>query len=145
MADVEIVAQIEEALFEGMSGDFDIAALVGSNIFYTITPQDHMFVDAGCITFFRVVGSKVHAQGRDSGLAWPRMQITAWARTATEARDISTKIRLFLQDFTGDLGGTGVIVRGVILEDDGVEDYDDNIKRYSRASDYLIWHLEART
>ena len=145
MADVEIVAQIEEALFEGMKGDFDIASLVGANIFYATIPQDHMFEDGGAITFFRVTGGKVHSQGRDSGMADQLIQITAWGRTATETRDISTKIRLFLQDFTGDLGGTGVIVRGVILEDDGREDYDDTIKRYSRQSDYLIWHLEART
>ena len=139
------MAEIEEAVFEGLKGDAAIFALVGINVFPFVVPQSHDYSKGGAITYSRIVGSKVHSQGRDSGLAFPRIQITAWARTYIVARNISTKIRLFLQDFTGDLGTTGVIVEGVILEDDGVENYDDKVKVYNRAADYLIWHREART
>lgn len=100
------------------------------------------------VTVQKISNPVVHASGRDPGLRHPRVQVTTFAESYSEARDLSRRVKAVLQDFTSADGLMGDATSGVLVqraffnnETDlpVIMDPDTREVYLSIAQDYIIW------
>ncbi len=82
-----------------------------------------------------------------TGLARPRYQVTAWAKTADAAAALGLLIKQVLDGYRGTVSFGAhspqdtVVVRGVFM-DASRDLYDDAAKLHGKARDFIIWFAE---
>ena len=130
---------IEEALQYHLVNDTDIKALISSRAYPNVIPQDAALPALAYLVISRPGGM---AHDGPTGIAWPRFQITAQADTFSEIVDLTNKVRIALDGFTGTMGGAG----GVTIEGSFVKDvrdgYEFATERETRRLDVIIWYQE---
>ena len=130
---------IEEALQYHLVNDTDVKALISSRAYPNVIPQDAALPALAYQVISRPGGM---AHDGPTGIAWPRFQITAQADTFSEIVDLTNKVRVALDGFTGTMGGAG----GVTIEGSFVKDvrdgYEFATERETRRLDVIIWHQE---
>jgi hypothetical protein len=139
-----------ETIYQKLAMDTSIYAMVyavatGMRIFPVKMPDNVVYPAIS----FQIVGgaSRLHTMGSDTGNpAGTRVQISAWAETLTEARDLAELIRLEMQDSTGlfiNLGDiTGITFQRIFTETDALEFYAAEAEVYHVVRDYLVWWNE---
>lgn len=142
---------LSSTAWQGETLGVEIAAIVGTQVFPTVLPQNILKSPSdttGAITWARVSSIRgSHLRGAD-GLARPRVQIDAWARTQDRASALGGLIRRRLHGFVGEwaLGGSPVTTtRVTILFDTEADMVDEEINgglgRHS--ADYFLFHSTA--
>ena len=130
---------IEDALQYHLVNNADVAALIGTRAYPNVIPQDVALPALAYQVISRPGGM---AHDGPTGIAWPRFQITAQADTFSEIVDLTNKVRVALDGFTGTMGGAG----GVTIEGSFVKDvrdgYEFATERETRRLDVIIWHQE---
>ena len=91
-------------IFEALSGDMTLAALVSTRIYPQARPPKD---DLPCVTYFRV--SKVPAVHHEGwSMATHRYQFTCWASTRLAAEDVALALERAVQS----VGRASIIVGG---------------------------------
>jgi len=133
--------RLEEALYAHLSGDADVAALVGDRIYPLLVPQD---ADLPALAYQRISGVPIYAHDGPPGLARARVQITCLGRSYSEAKDLAARVRAALSGYRGTMGGAGGVEVGAAF----IENHRDELaEAFGPAPvarlDCLIWYQEA--
>lgn len=130
---------IEQGILNELVGTAGLTAIVGQRIYYVRAPQD---VTLPYVVFFKVSGVREHSHEGASGLANPRFQISCFAETYYEAKQIAQQVQSALQGFSGTMGGDdGVSVNGSFYVNE-TDIYEEGTKLYHVALDFILWHSE---
>jgi hypothetical protein len=132
---------IRPALRAFLLADASISAAVGaSRIYPDEMPQG---VTATSLVFQEISNAGDHHMQGPSGLARPRMQVTAWAMTKDAAYALGLLVKGRLDGYVGVMGsgGAAVMVQGVFF-DSSRNVKDDAASLYGRQQDFLIWFEE---
>jgi hypothetical protein len=131
------VSTIEEALVARLAAVAEVTALVTSRVYPVRAPQGAIMP---CITYQRISAPQRDANfGADTGIAWPRFQITGWASQYSEAKTLGTAIRHAFQRYRGTLLGVEIL-DGVIEMDEDIR--DDAAQLWGAATDVTLKHRE---
>lgn len=130
---------IEQALKRHMEAQGDLTALVGERIYYVRAPQD---VDTPYLVFFKVTALRPHSHEGGSGLAYSRFQLSCFANSYYEAKQMAWALQAALQGFSGTMGGAEGTEIGGCFYDNEQDNYEPEMRLYHIAVDYLIWHRE---
>jgi len=130
---------IGEALFDKVTSDSDVTALIGTRMYPNVIPQD---ATLPALAYQQISRPGSMAHDGAPGYAWPRYQITAQAQTYDEVDDLTNKVRIALDGSSGLWGGAGgVTVEGAFVKDirDG---YQFPTERETKRLDVVIHHIE---
>jgi len=127
---------IMEALRAFLLADAGVAGLVGERVFVTEAPQDAALP---LVVLKRVSTPRVYAQTGPSGLAWPRVQITARAARQAEAVAVAKAVRTAVNGYRGSMGDVPVQAVFVDTERDG---FLFDTDKFERVQDAIVWHAE---
>lgn len=123
------MSQLEPKIYQVLSGDADVAAVVSGRIYPVILPQGATFP---AITYNRVAVSRVHALTGYTGLESAIVQIDCWAETYAAAKELARKARLAMQ------GAETFNARP-----EGDRDlFEDEAEIYRISSDFECWNEE---
>ncbi len=128
---------ITEALRAYLLAAPAVAALVGERVFVTVAPQE---AEKPLVVLRKVSGARVYSQSGDSGLAWPRVEITARAERAADAIAVATAVRQAISGYRGMMGAVNVQAVFVDSERDA---FDFETRAFERVVDIFIWHTDA--
>jgi hypothetical protein len=132
---------IRPALRAFLLADAAISSAVGaSRIYPDEMPQG---VTATSLVFQEISNVGDHHMQGPSGLARPRMQVTAWATTRDAAYALGLLVKDRLDGYVGVMGtgGDAVTVQGVFF-DNSRNLKDDAASLYGRQQDFIIWFEE---
>jgi len=129
---------IEEALYAHVTGDASIAALISDRFYPLRAPQGAALPYA---VYQRISTPRIRSQSGPSGLARPRFQVTCYASSYSQSRQLANLMRISLDGFRGTMGG-GVSVGAVFLENE-MDTYEDETGAFGTPMDFIIWHQEA--
>lgn len=127
---------IEEGLYELLTMDTAVAALVGTRIYPLLVPQD---ADLPAMAYQRISGPRDHTHSGASGLAMARMQLTYLASSYAAVKALAEAVRAALDGLRGSMGE--VTVGSCMLENE----FDSWAAVFGLPTvrhDYLIWYQE---
>ena len=127
---------LETDLRSFLLADVTIAALVGTRVGPEPLAQNS---PKPAITYRRLDTERDLTMDGPEGLQRPTVQVTSWAATLIEARDLAGKIRLRLAGFKGTMGATIVQVIFPRGDNDG---YEADVLAYFTDLDFEIWAEE---
>lgn len=132
-----MVADLRSALRAFLLADAAISSAVGgARVFPVVVPQGET---RASVVYARISGEgDYHTQG-PSGLARPRYQIDAYAKTQDEAAALANLVQDRIDGYRGLMGS--VPVQGVFLESER-DDYHDAAKLHRVSRDYVIFYAE---
>lgn len=128
--------------------DTTLAGLVGQRLYPNVLPQAPTFP---AMTFTWVSGTRFHHLGGSAGIAGPRVQFDCWAATYLEAEALFEALRLALDGFRGEIGGSPPTrrIQGVVsagdrdLYEEGAESGSGSgAGIYRRSADFMIYYEE---
>lgn len=133
---------IEEGLAILLKSDAGLNALISGRVYHMRIARDSAMP---CLTFQRISTPReiTHDTRGASGLAHPRFQFDAWARTYKDAKAVIDRLRACLNGFSGVVGTPPNTVRvqaATILDEHPEADNECGLWR--SMSDYEIWHEE---
>jgi hypothetical protein len=139
------VGQLEEALYARLSGYASLTALVGARIYPLRAPQT---APLPYVVYQRISTIRWSAMGVDTGLARPRMQLTAWASTPAAAKAVKEQVRAALQRWRGTAANVTILDSFLADERDLVDEEQQEAGRgeagaYGASLDVLIPHRES--
>lgn len=131
---------IEQAIYEALTENAGVTALVGTRVYPVIAPQA---ATLPLIVYTLISGQQEESHSGASGLARPRYQFDCYAETITAAFALGEAVRLAIHGFAGTLGGAGGVTCGGILFAGKRVLYEPETKIHRVSIDYFIWHEEA--
>ena len=131
-----------EALYHRLTNYSNLTTLTSTRIYPIKMPQE---VSYPAVTFQVISGlPRGHLMGSDDSLAAPRVQVSAWGETLSDAVDVADQIKAALQDFSGTMGGvSGVTVQRIFIESEQIPVIDPEVDIYQVAQDFIIWWEES--
>jgi len=134
---------IEDALFEKLSTDAGVTAIIGSGsdarIFPMILPQN---VEMPAVHFSRVSGERTYTMDGKDPLTLARFQFESYSRkTPEEVKSLSEAIRKALEFFKGMIG-TFEIQRIFLESDSDLNNFTQETELFRYTQDFLIHYQE---
>lgn len=133
---------IEVALFDHLSGDAGVAALVGTRVFPLVIPQrsSQTVLRHPCLVYARLDVRRQQKFCETDGLVRSNFQLDCYATTYAESGNVAAATRSALIDFRGMMGA--VRVRAVFL--DSQSDFvEPDPGLYRVVQRFIIWHDES--
>lgn len=127
---------IEEGLYDFLSTDGGISALVSTRVYPGTLPQNWT---APAISYQRISGNRVRNLSGPAGRAAPRIQIDCWADSYSGSKALATAVRSAMDGYAGLMGTT--TVGSVVLESD-LDFYEPDTNVYRVSMDFWISHIE---
>jgi hypothetical protein len=127
---------LETDLRDYLLADGGISSLIGTRIGPEPLAQDSAFP---AITYRRLDTERGMTLDGPEALQRLTMQVTSWAATLLEVRDLADKIRLRLVGFSGAMGATTVQVIFPRGDRDG---YEPDVDAHFTDLDFEIWAEE---
>lgn len=127
--------KLETALYEYLSADGGISALVGDRIYPNHLTEGTLIP---AISWNRVSARRIYtydAFADTDAWAQARIQINCWAYTAEEAMEVGEAVLLALSGYDGDMSGQLV---GSSFADNELDMYEAATKFHRRILDFLI-------
>lgn len=124
---------IEEGLYAFLAAQLPA---IGGRVYPDKLPQEPVLP---AVTYRKVSGPRVHSHDGPSSLAHPRFQVSCWAATYAEAKDLSEDVRQALDGYTGAMDGEQV--QAVLLSNE-IDFHHGEVMYYQVALDFVIWHRE---
>jgi hypothetical protein len=124
---------LEEVVFDRLTSHLGLSAIVGSSIYPIAMPQGTVLP---AVTYQRVSSPRVRGFGDNKG-AVARVQVTAWAATYRDAKQVRAEIFDALEPTDGMY--FDVTVRAVQCVNE-LDDYNPETKTYATALDFMIWY-----
>ena len=93
---------IEFDVYAHLSSHAGLVALVGDEIYPIILPQreDTYPSDWAGVTYFKVSHPEVYSKDGSSGLSFPRIQITVWAKSYTRAKQVAEQVKAAMREYS---------------------------------------------
>lgn len=141
---------ISDSLFNYLSSNGGISALVATRIYPLVVPQQ-VYDEATkrpCLVYtLDTDGRHVRFAGSDT-LVKGRLQIDCYARTYAQVKTLADAVRDALIDYSGTMTAatsplTSVTVKRIFLEDGENELMDEEPGLYRVMQRYVIWYDEA--
>ena len=127
---------IEEGLYDYLSSDVGVSALLSSRIYPGTLPQNWT---APAISYQRISGERNRILSGPDDRATPRIQIDCWADSYSGARALAEAVRSAIDGYAGLMGTTQV--GSVVLESD-TDFYEPDTNVYHVSMDFWISHIE---
>lgn len=131
---------IEQALMTYLLAQSGITALVSTRIHFARAPQD---VANPYIIVIKIDAPREHSHDGSSQLAHPRFQLSIFASTYSQAKNIAAAVQAALQGYSGTMGGAGGVAVGNVLYEDENDLYEEETRLFHVACDYIIWHEDS--
>ena len=123
----------ESLLSEHLLADAGIKAIVGTKVFALHIPEGTVLP---CLSFQRLSGEPANTLSGHSGLEAISVQIDAWGKTYTEAKELAKAVRAAMP-------AQGAVWGAHLMEDADVYEDGSNLRGYFRVSmEYRVWFLE---
>jgi len=121
--------KIEEALFSHLRNYIPLAGLVGERIYPLVLPRGSALP---ALTYQKISQTKERTLGNSSKITRARFQVSCWAASYAEGKEVAAQVQAALQDYCGLMGG-----------DKGVQVLDVNVvgERDIYESDASVYHL----
>jgi hypothetical protein len=130
---------IEQALLTELGNAAALVALVGTRIYYVRAPQD---VTKPYIILTKISSVRNHAHDGSSHLAVSRFQLSIFATTYKETKDIAAQVQAALQAKSGNIGDSPYVETGSILYEDETDMFESDTGLYHCAVDYMVTHYD---
>jgi len=132
---------IEAAIYEILSTDSTVAALVGARIKPSILPQG---LAMPAITYQQISGPRDETTDGPTGLVASRWQVNMWATTYAGVLVVRTAVRQILDGYSSTAAGTRIQCVHLIDEGDVpvTQPGKDVSTRYGKRFDFRIWFEE---
>ena len=127
---------VDEALMAYLLTQSGLTALVSNRIYFLKLPQAS---NLPAIVIQKIDSPKIHGFSADIG-AMTRIQTTSWALTYSEVSAVQEQIRTATQNYMNQTMGS-VPVKNIEF-DEGPDMYEDDMGRYGKIIDLLIYHTE---
>lgn len=130
---------LDAAIYQLLTGHPEIAALVGTRVYPSRAP------DEAQLPYLVYLDMAAIDQARDldgaGGLAQARVQVDAWAGTATAAKRLGDAVQTVLENFTGTVAGINIADIELI---GGFDDWDGGegaapTPVYRRMREFYVW------
>ena len=135
------MAVIEQALYTLMAADNTIAATVGARIYPVVVPQD---ADLPALVYQRISSVRDHTHDATTGLAHPRIQVTAIATTYNAAKTLANAVRTLLDNYKGPTSD-GVVIDAILFQNE-MDVFnlagDQRLNTFGVMVDFVVWHHE---
>jgi hypothetical protein len=128
--------EIEQAIYNLLSGDATIAALVGTKISPVKKKQDS---DLPAITFRRVTTGRFPAMSVDASVVKARFQVDCWAGTYPVAVQLKNAVKAVMKRWRTT---TGITVQDTFMDGE-IDFYEEDTKQFHIAIDFEINYNEA--
>lgn len=129
---------IEQAIFNHLSTDAGVAALVGTRVYPVMLPQG---ATLPAVTYMRVSSTRMRTFGAPRMGRVARFQFTVWATTYLSRGAIVAALIDALEGYSGTLGGVGGVDVLAIQQEGQLDDYEPTAKVFQSACDFFITHL----
>lgn len=126
---------LESALYEYLSADFNISALVGDRIYPTRLPEGSVIP---AISWMRVSARRIYTfDSFEDTDAWvqTRIQFNCWDYTPEGAMEVGEAVAAALSGYDGDMSGQLI---GSSFADNEFDLYEADSKFHRRILDFLI-------
>ncbi len=124
---------IDEALYQMLSTDAQLANAVGSRIYPLMSPERPTYP---LVVYQRMARTPVRAMRSDSALVGHAYQLTAWSRSYTSSRDVGELVRNAVQDKSGTFAGVDV---QRVFVDDARAIFDPTSQAFGFIVEVTIW------
>lgn len=114
------------------SGITDIIGSAPARCYFDKLPQDPTFP---ALTIKRISNKKSYSQSGDSGLDTARVQITCWGETSEATQSLAEAVNTELSGYKGAAGSTTI---GSAFQENELDDFEADSKRYMIPVDYMI-------
>jgi hypothetical protein len=128
---------LEESIYTYLSGYAALTTYVNNKIYPLNIPDK---TKNPAIAYKRISGVRTAVLQGYTGETNPVIQFTCKADTYSEMKTVQEKLRIALENFTGQMGG-GVTINAVLLEAD-FDVYDDETSEYISFTDFRFFHKE---
>lgn len=92
---------MKDALFEELKDNTGVSALVGTKVFYGVTPESRLLP---AIIINQIGGDHDHHMGGANGLTRRDVQITSYAKKPKDAEAVAESVRNAIDGFHGTMG-----------------------------------------
>lgn len=134
---------IENALYNLLKNNADVAALAGSRIYPAIAPED---TDAAYIVYQCISAPRDHTLTGSSSLVQARFQLSCWSGTHDGVKSLKDAVRSALDNFSDTEPVTSIDIQCIHFEDEGdLFDFNagvDSSKKYGKRIDIKISFIE---
>lgn len=130
--------KLGEAIYYHLSKSTELAALIDARIYPIVIPQNGKLP---CVVYQQISSPWIHAMGVDPDLRHPRYQISIFATSYSQVKNIAEKTRELLQDYKENIGG--LEIQRIFFENEiDLHDIDllDQSGTYRITQDYIIWY-----
>lgn len=136
-----MAAELKQALFEHLSANATIAAIVGARIVPNVAPTTATTGTTSAsffpyLAYERLSSDHVRHAGGPSGLAQGRMQIECWGLDSVTVESLADAVRRALQNFIGNMGAIALPVYSTLVDSMG-----DTVKFPETAADPIKWNV----
>jgi hypothetical protein len=133
---------LETALYNYLTGDAGVAALVGDRVYPVRIPPgtNAQPTPLPAISFQRITASRTYTYDSFADTsAWvrARVQFSCWSHSAQEAIEVGEAVLLALSGYNGDMSGKVIGQSSAELE---LDDYDAGGKLFRRVVDFFIYY-----
>ena len=135
---------VESALYDHLTADAALTALVSNRIYPTVAPQN---VTLPYVTFNVIAGEHERHALAGAGLAQVSVQIDVWDDDAAGRRSVTDALFDRLHGFRGQMGTEQLEVRSVHV-DGPTDSYEEPIQGgeegiFRGRTEIQVWHTEA--
>ena len=130
---------IEQALMTYLNDQAVLTALLPGGIHFVKARQD-TYMPYLCI--HKISDVPEHAHDGNANLNEARFQLSAFAETYKEIKDINSALKDALDHFTGVMGGDGGCYISRCFLDSESDNYEDSTELFYSPVDYLIQYSE---
>lgn len=126
---------LESAVRARLTGNAAVLARAKTRVYHLSAPDRAEFP---LIVFNLISETSVHAMSVDAGYREARVQVSAFAKTATEARELSDGAYTALSRFRGTAGGT--VIQDVLADtasDQFIPEAEEGV--YHRTRDFRVF------
>jgi len=132
--------QIEQAVKTHLTNAAAVAALVSTRVYYVLARGQHITAPYVVITKVSAIRQQTH--DGPAHLAESTFQITSYATTFTEAKQVAGVIQTALEAYAGNLGSAPYVVVGATTYDDEVDYLDEETGLFSVQQEFTFTHYE---
>ena len=128
---------VETAIYSILINDATVHGLVGNAVYPVALPQDTALP---CIVYQEISEVSLYSCDGPVGLETARYQITAWAKTQSQAKAIANAVKAVFNGYLGTAGGTLVQLITIASKYDvpAFSDKADEQTQYGKAVDIVI-------
>lgn len=133
------MATLMDAFYVALAADSGVGAVTADRVYDGIAPTG---ADKPYIIIQLVSDVPQYHLSANSGLWQARVQLDIWALTTATRQSARTAVLALLDFSRGDLGGAGLNVQRVTVDDisDDTEQRKDEAPIYRTRIDFLVWY-----